>query len=144
MNVRNYIHLTGNLGDAPKSVVLDSGTTATEFSLATNEYYRDRDGNRQTRTEWHRIKAYGKLAEIFDEYLVKGSAVSIVGSMRYRRWTDQHDQTRISAEVIASEFTFLGDGKNRPTATTKPSDAELMLVTDAEPQLLRKKTVKAA
>ena len=85
MNVRNHIHLTGNLGADPKTVTLDSGTTATEFSLATNDYYRDRDGNRQTRTEWHRVKAYGKIAEIVDQYLDRGKEVSIVGSMRYRK-----------------------------------------------------------
>ncbi|MEM9528423.1 MAG: single-stranded DNA-binding protein [Bacteroidota bacterium] len=111
MNVRNHIHLTGNLGENPKTVILDSGTIATAFSLATNEYYRDKEGNRQTRTEWHRIKAYGKLAELFTEHLMRGSQISIVGSMRYRRWTDEYDQQRVTAEVVAEEFTFLSKSK---------------------------------
>ncbi len=118
MNVRNHIHLTGNLGADPKTVTLDSGTTATEFSLATNEYFRDKDGNRQTRTEWHRIKAYGKLAELFDQYLQRGSQISIVGSMKYRKWVDKFEQPRLTAEVVAEEFTFLSSGKSPAEKST--------------------------
>ena len=87
-------------------------TVATEFSLATNNYYRDRDGNKQERTDWHRVKAYGKLAELFDQYLERGRQISIVGSMQYRKWVDKHDQTRNTAEVIADSFSFIG-GQNR-------------------------------
>lgn len=114
MNTSNFINLIGRLGEDPKTVTLSSGTTATEFSLATNDYYRDREGNRQTRTEWHRVKAYGKLAEIFDQYLDRGKEVSIVGSMRYRKWIDKHDQTRTSAEVIADSFSFVGSNRQEP------------------------------
>ena len=110
MNVRNHIHLTGNLGADPKTTTLKTGTVATEFSLATNEYTRDADGNRMTRTEWHRVKAYGRLAELFDQHLRRGSQVSIIGSMRYRKWTDRYEQNRVTAEVIAEEFTFLSRG----------------------------------
>ena len=124
MNVRNHIHLTGNLGAAPKTVTLKTGVVATEFSLATNEYFRDKEGNRQTRTEWHRIKAYGKMAELFDQYLHKGSQISIVGSMRYRKWVDQFEQNRTTAEVIAEEFTFLSGGKSRETAEREAAEAD--------------------
>ena len=117
MNVRNHIHLTGNLGADPKTVTLKSGVVATEFSLATNDYYRDAEGNRQTRTEWHKVKAYGKMAELFSQYLHRGSQISIIGSMRYRKWVDQFEQNRIAAEVIAEEFTFLGSGKDAATAS---------------------------
>ncbi|MBC6994963.1 single-stranded DNA-binding protein [Neolewinella lacunae] len=126
MNVRNHIHLTGNLGSAPKTTTLKNGSQATEFSLATNEYFRDKDGKRQTRTQWHRVKAYGKLAELFDQYLERGSQVAIVGSMQYRRWVDKHEQVRTTAEVIAEEFTFLGAGKRGSAA------AESSLVADPE------------
>ena len=107
MNVRNYIHLTGNLGADPSTYVLPSGKLSCKFRLATNEYYRTKEGERATRTEWHTIRAYGKLAELFAQHLDKGSQVAIVGSMRYRTWTDKYDQKRLTAEVIASEFTFL-------------------------------------
>ena len=136
MNVRNHIHLTGNLGADPKTVTLDSGTTATEFSLATNDYYRDRDGNRQTRTEWHRVKAYGKIAEIFDQYLDRGKEVSIVGSMRYRKWVDKHDQNRTSAEVIAHSFSFIGGG-NRQINDEEMSSS---MVADPGPEELNART----
>ena len=121
MNVRNYIHLTGNLGAAPTTFVLPSGDLSCSFSIATNEYYRNKEGEKVTRTEWHRVKAYGKLAELFAEHLEKGSQISIVGSMRYRKWTDKFEQPRIAAEVIASEFTFLGSGR-KPTEATAPAD----------------------
>lgn len=114
MNVRNHIHLTGNLGADPKTVTLKTGVVATEFSLATNEYSRDAEGNRRVRTEWHRVKAYGKMAELFGQYLQRGSQLSIVGTMRYRKWVDQFEQRRITAEVYAEEFTFLGNGKANP------------------------------
>ena len=112
MNTSNFINLIGRLGDDPKTTTLPSGTMATEFSLATKNIYRDRDGNRQEQTDWHRVKAYGKLAELFDQYLTKGQRVSIVGSMRYSKWIDKYDQTRTSAEVYADSFSFL-EGKNQ-------------------------------
>ncbi len=124
MNVRNHIHLTGNLGADPKTVTLKSGMVATEFSLATNDYYRDAEGNRQTRTEWHKIKAYGKMAELFSQYLQRGSQVSIIGSMRYRKWVDQFEQNRLTAEVIAEEFTFLGSGKRESPANKAAAPAK--------------------
>lgn len=145
MNVRNHIHLTGNLGADPKTVTLSTGKLATEFSLATNNYYRDSAGNRQTTTEWHRVKAYGKLAELFDTYLEKGSQISIVGSMRYRKWTDKHDQPRITAEVIAEEFTFLDGGRKRDQETYATETNHEMLVA-AEPvpvKTSRRRTKKA-
>lgn len=112
MNTSNFINLIGNLGADPKTVTLNNGQMATEFSLATNDYYRDREGVRQVRTEWHTVKAYGKLAELFDQYLHRGKQVSIVGSMRYRKWVDKHDQNRVVAEVIADSFSFLGSGQD--------------------------------
>ncbi len=113
INTSNFINLIGRLGDTPKTTTLPSGTVATEFSLATNNYYRDRDGNRQEQTDWHRVKAYGKLAELFDQHLDRGEQVSIVGSMRYRKWVDKYDQTRVVAEVIAQSFSFIGGGNRR-------------------------------
>lgn len=113
MNTSNFINLIGRLGESPRTKTLPSGTIVTEFSLATSNFYKDRDGNRQEQTDWHRVKAFGKLAEIFDKYLERGGQVSIVGSMRYRKWVDKHDQTRTSAEVIAESFSFIGSGKPR-------------------------------
>jgi len=111
MNTRNFINLIGHLGDHPKTTVLPSGTTVTEFSLATNDYYRDRDGNRQQRTDWHRVKAYGKAAEVLNQYLERGSHLSVVGTLRYRSWVDGQEQKRTASEIIIDSFSFIGAAK---------------------------------
>lgn len=129
MNVRNHIHLTGNLGADPKTSTLKTGTVVTEFNLATNEYTRDAEGNRKVRTEWHRVKAYGKLAELFAQHLQRGSQISIVGSMRYRKWVDKFEQNRTVAEVIAEEFTFLSSSKQPQDEPTEDSTPEKKTVT---------------
>ncbi len=117
MNVRNYIHLTGNLGAKPTNLVLPSGDLLCKFSLATNNNYRNKDGERVQQTEWHTVKAYGKLAELFTQYLEKGSGISVVGSMRYRKWEDKFGQPRVAAEVIAEEFTFLNSPQTETNDT---------------------------
>jgi len=127
MNTSNFINLIGRLGEDPKSKTLDNGRLFTEFSLATKTFYKDRDGNRQEQTDWHRIKAFGKLAEIFDRHLERGTQVSIVGSMRYSKWVDKHDQARTSANVIAESFSFIGSGnKPRPADNNAASNSSLV------------------
>ncbi|MEL7160943.1 MAG: single-stranded DNA-binding protein [Bacteroidota bacterium] len=121
MQVRNNVTLIGNLGSAPETNVLPSGNQVTSLSLATNEYYKDKEGNRQSRTEWHRVKAFGKLAELFAEHLTKGSQVCIAGALRYNKWIDKHDQVRTTAEIIASEFTFLSPGKHLAEDASPPT-----------------------
>jgi len=145
MNTSNFINLIGRLGEAPRTTTLPSGTLATEFSLATRNVYKDRDGNRQEQTDWHRVKAYGKLAELFDKYLERGGQVSIVGSMRYRKWVDKHDQTRTSAEVIADSFSFIGsnngprrenlDNSSSLVADPAPSHSAAPSVATPEPMI---------
>lgn len=132
MNTSNFINLIGRLGEDPKTRTLDNGNSFTEFSLATKDFYRDRDGNRQERTEWHTVKAFGKLAELFDQYLKRGEQVSIVGSMRYSKWIDKHQQNRISANVIADSFSFIGT-KARPEG----NDHSASLVADPLPDASR-------
>jgi single-strand DNA-binding protein len=129
MQVRNSITLIGNLGSAPKTSKLPSGRMVTEFSLATNDYYRDKNGDRQTRTDWHKIKAYGKLAETFDKYLEQGSQVCIAGALRYSKWVDKHDQVRTSAEIVADSFTFLSGGKQQQAE----ADMEVSMASEPAP-----------
>lgn len=139
MQVRNSITLIGNLGSAPTTSTLPSGRLVTEFSLATNDYFRDKNGDRQTRTDWHRIKAYGKLAEVFDRHLTKGSQVCIAGALRYNKWIDKHDQVRTTAEIVADSFTFLSASKQQETEAE--SDFAVGMV--SEPALNTKATAKA-
>ena len=134
MQVRNSITLIGNLGSAPKTTTLPSGRLVTEFSLATNEYFRDKNGDRQTRTDWHKIKAYGKLAETFDQHLEQGSQVCIAGALRYGKWIDKHDQVRTTAEIVAHSFTFLSAGKQREAEV----EQEATVVNDPAPKKVAK------
>lgn len=140
MNTSNFINLIGRLGDDPKTKTLTNGTILTEFSLATNDFYRDREGNRQARTQWHRVKAFGKLAELFDQHLSRGRQVSIVGSMRYSKWIDKYDQPRTSAEVIADAFSFIG-ASNRPA--DNDNDYASNMVADPRPSIARLESKKA-
>jgi single-strand DNA-binding protein len=119
MQVRNSITLIGNLGSAPEVRTTEAGLTVTTFSIATNETYRDKNGDRKTRTDWHKVVSFGKLADVFGKYLDQGSQVCIAGSLRYNKWIDKHDQVRNTAEVHAHSFTFLSGGKQ------KEAEAEL-------------------
>lgn len=143
MTASNHIHLTGNVGGEVRTVTLESGTVATEFSLATNDYYRDRNGERASRTEWHRIKAFGKQAEVLGKYLRSGSRLNLVGTLRYDKWEDQHGQRRKSPRIYLEQFDFLGNrsgGDNdsaaattvRELASVDPATAEELERIDAQ------------
>lgn len=84
-----------------------SGTAVANFSLATDERFRDRDGNNQTRTEWHNIVVWGKLAEICGQYLNKGKLVYIEGRIQTREWNDRDGNKRRTTEIVASEMRML-------------------------------------
>ncbi len=121
INNSNFINLIGRLGDTPESRTLPSGQTVTAFSLATNENYKDRSGNRVVRTEWHKVKAFGKAAEVLSQYLERGSKVAIVGTLRYSKWRDKFDQTRNTAEIIVQSFEFMDSRKGTPSSATGDS-----------------------
>lgn len=104
----NKAILIGNLGDAPEIRYLPSGQGVANFRIATNRSWNDREGNRQERTEWHNIVAWGKLAEICEKYLKKGDAVYIEGRIETRSWEDNTGQKRYTTEVVAQEMTMLG------------------------------------
>ena len=126
MTASNLIHLTGNVGNTIRTAVLNSGTHATEFDLATNDYYRDSRGERIQRTEWHRVKSYGKVAESLAKHLRTGSKITVVGTMRYRRWEDKFEQKRTAAEVYLDTFNFVG---SKPAASAEaPTEKELAVV----------------
>lgn len=98
----NKVMLIGRLGQDPKLAYLPSGSPAAEFTLATDESYKDRDGNKVERTEWHRIKVFGKSAEFCSNYLSKGRLVYVEGALRTRSWEDQQGQKRYMTEVVVS------------------------------------------
>ncbi|WP_027185878.1 single-stranded DNA-binding protein [Desulfovibrio inopinatus] len=98
----NKVMLIGRLGQDPKLQYLPSGSPVTEFSLATDESYTNRDGQKVEQTEWHRIKVFGRVAEICSNYLSKGRLVYIEGQIRTRSWDDQQGQKRYITEIVVS------------------------------------------
>ena len=128
----NKVTLIGNLGKDPELRYTNSGVPVATFSLATNEMWKDQEGNTQERTEWHNVVAWQKLAEICGEYLKKGSKVYIEGRLQTRSWDDKNTgQKRYSTEIVAADMIMLdarGAGSRTsevPSATTeKPAQEE--------------------
>ena len=104
----NKAILIGNLGGDPELRSTPSGTSVATFTLATNESWTDKEGQRQERTEWHRIVAWGKLAEICGQYLRKGRQVYIEGRLTTRSWEDRQGNQRKTTEIVAQQMLMLG------------------------------------
>ncbi|MBF6022721.1 single-stranded DNA-binding protein [Lysobacter niastensis] len=104
----NKVILVGNLGNDPETKYTQGGMAVTKVSLATTSVRKDREGNTQERTEWHRVTFFGKLGEIAGEYLRKGSQVYVEGSIRYDKYTGQDGTERYSTDIIADEMQMLG------------------------------------
>ena len=104
----NKVILVGNVGRDPELRYTQGGQPVASFSVATNERFKDRDGNWKDRTEWHRIVAWARLAEICGEYLRKGSQVYIEGRIQTRDWEDKEGNKRQTTEVVALSMQMLG------------------------------------
>ena len=103
----NKVILIGNLGADPETRFTQSGVQVTTFSVATTERWKDPDGQPREQTEWHRIVAWRKLAEICGQYLHKGSKVYIEGKLQTRKWQDQNGADRYTTEIVANEMKML-------------------------------------
>ena len=120
----NKVILVGNLGADPETRHTQSGATITSIRIATSESWKDKQtGEQQERTEWHRIKFFGRLAEIAGEYLRKGSQVYIEGSLRTDKYTDRDGIERYTTDIIASEMQMLGGRGRDSAAGTEPAPA---------------------
>lgn len=104
----NKVILVGNLGNDPEVRYTPSGAAVTTISVATSESWKDKDGNKQEKSEWHRVVFFGRLAEIAGEYLRKGSQVYIEGKLRTNKWQDQSGQDRYTTEILANDLQMLG------------------------------------
>jgi single-strand DNA-binding protein len=112
----NKVILVGNLGADPETSYTAGGTAITKIRIATSESWKDKQsGDKQERTEWHRVTFFGRLAEIAGEYLRKGRQVYVEGSLRTDKWQDKDGQDRYTTEVIASEMQMLGGRDGAPT-----------------------------
>ena len=108
-SIKNYVHLLGNIVDDPKVIDLDGGKKVARFSLATNETYKDRKGEKQQLTDWHTVVAWGKTAEIVEKYAHKGKQVAVVGKLKSRTYTEPKEgNERRVTEVVADEILLLG------------------------------------
>jgi single-strand DNA-binding protein len=104
----NKVILVGRLGKDPETRYTGAGQAVCNFSLATDESFKDRSGERQKRTEWHKIVVWGKQAEIAQQYLKKGSQIFLEGRIQSREWNDKEGQKRTSFEIVATNFRMLG------------------------------------
>ena len=119
----NKVILVGTLGKDPEVKYTGSGTAITTISVATSEQWKDKQsGEKQERTEWHRVKFFGRLAEIAGEYLQKGRQVYIEGSIRTDKYTDKEGIERYSTDIIASEMQLLGGKSDRSDGKPSASD----------------------
>lgn len=107
----NKAILIGNLGTEVELRSTSGGQNVANFRIATNRVYTDRNGQRQEQTEWHNIVAWGRLAEICEQYLKKGDQVYIEGRIQTRSWEDQSGQQRWTTEIVAQQMTMLGGGQ---------------------------------
>ncbi|MFQ5890799.1 MAG: single-stranded DNA-binding protein [Gemmatimonadota bacterium] len=117
----NKAQLIGNLGADPEIRSIPSGTRVATLSVATSRQWTDRNGQQQEKTEWHRVVAWDRLAEICERYLKKGDRVYIEGSIEYRQWEGQDGQTRFTTEIRARDMIMLGGRGDSATAPAQPS-----------------------
>ncbi|RZK21879.1 MAG: single-stranded DNA-binding protein [Hymenobacter sp.] len=137
----NKVILVGNLGKDPEVRHLEGGNSVAHFTLATNEYYKDKQGARVERTEWHNISAWRGLAELAEKYLKKGTQVYVEGKLRTRQYQDKDQQTRYVTEIIAEEISLLGGrpgggGNNGTSSNAAPANgADESVSLRQEPEL---------
>ena len=131
----NKVILVGRLGQDPELKYTPSGAAVANLSVATNRVWKDKDGNLQKKTDWHRVTAWRHMAEFAGNYLKKGSLVYVEGRLETRSWTDQNDVTRYMTEVISESLQGIGSKTDRseasaeapppPTEEQPPAEAEM-------------------
>jgi len=131
MSSVNKAILIGNLGRDPEMRALQDGTLVANLSLATSESWKDKNsGERKEKTEWHRVTIFGKVAEVAEKYLRKGSKVYLEGQIQTRKWTDQSGNDRYTTEIVLQPYrgvlTMLGDkpAADKPGPEQRPAPAE--------------------
>ena len=121
-NSVNKVILVGNLGQDPEGRFTPQGTAVTNLSVATNESWKNQNGELQDRTEWHRVVMYGKMAETANEYMHKGQMVYVEGRLQTNEWEDQNQIKRRTTEIKCDNFTMLG--RRGDTSTQAKSQRE--------------------
>lgn len=129
----NKVMLIGNLGRDPEVRYTAGGSAVANFSLATNETWKDKDGNKQEHTEWHKIVAWGKLGEICGEYLSKGRSVYIEGRIQTRKWKDKEENERATTEIVATDMIMLGGRSDASENRAGGKESGKPIVEDSPP-----------
>lgn len=109
----NKVFILGNLGADPETRYTTDGSAIANMRIATTRYWKDKRGERQEETEWHRVVAFGQTAEVASEFLQKGSPVHIEGYLRTRKWTDKDGNDRYSTEIVCDRLTLIGGRGNK-------------------------------
>jgi len=118
----NKAILIGRLGNDPEVRYTTSGGAVANFNIATNESWTDKSGQKQDRTEWHKIVVWGKLAELCGQYLSKGRQVFVEGRLQTRDWTDKEGQKRYTTEIVGQNVQFLSSSGERGAKSDSDSD----------------------
>jgi single-strand DNA-binding protein len=147
-NTVNRIELIGYMGAMPEMRYTANGVCVTNFSMATNRIWRGQDGESQKQTDWHRVTAWGRLAEVVNQYMGKGKRVRVIGRLEYQSWNDKTTgEQRTRAVIVASQVLFL-DYDRAHTGMVEESEAEELAVeavaqpaadAPARPKLSRRK-----
>lgn len=111
--LKNKVQLIGNLGQNPEIKTLDGGKKLARFSIATNESYRNATGEKVIETQWHNLVAWGKLAEIIEKYMSKGSEVAVEGKLTYRTYNDKDGNKKYFTEIQVNELLMLGEKSSK-------------------------------
>jgi single-strand DNA-binding protein len=106
--MKNKVQLIGNVGNDPEIKTFDGGKKVVNFTLATNESYKNDKGEKVEQTEWHRISAWGNTAEIIEKFVTKGKEIAIEGKLTHRSYDDKNGEKRYITEVVASDVLLLG------------------------------------
>ncbi len=120
----NKVILIGNLGKDPETRYMSNGEAVTNITLATTDTWKDKNGEKQEKTEWHRVTFYRKLAEIAGEYLKKGRSVYVEGRLETRKWTDKNGVERYTTDIIATDMKMLGNRSGSGSFESSPDQED--------------------
>lgn len=107
-NLRNKVQLIGRLGSDPEVMTLESGKRLAKFTMATNEYFTNADGEKGEDTQWHNVVIWGRLADVVEKYLKKGNEIAVEGKLTHQKYEDKGGVNRVSTEVIVHDLQMLG------------------------------------
>ncbi|MFB3386330.1 single-stranded DNA-binding protein [Flavobacterium sp. LAR06] len=105
--MKNRVQLIGNVGNDPEIKTLESGKKFAQLTIATNDYYKNEKGEKIEQTDWHRVTAWGKVAELIEKYVVKGKEVAIDGKLTHRSYDDKNGEKKYITEVVVNEILLL-------------------------------------